>query len=78
MCLEEVLVSGKLDVYKRQVLENNGMNIESTDEILEGVEYNDGMLVCVDESERKWRKSIQVEGLQGVNFSRDVVVGGEE
>ena len=30
---------------------------------------------CVDESERK---SIQVEGLQGVNFSHDVVVGGEE
>ena len=36
------------------------------------------MLVCIDESERKWRESIQVEGLQGVNFSRDVVVGGEE
>ena len=34
--------------------------------------------MCVDESERKWRKNIQVEGLQGINFSRDVVVGGEE
>ena len=39
---------------------------------------NNGVLVCVNESERKWRKSIQVEGLQGVNVSHDVVVGGEE
>ena len=53
------------------------MNIESTDEVLEEIEYNTGMLVCVDESQRKRRESIQVEGLQGVNFFRDVV-GGEE
>ena len=39
------------------VLENNGVNIESTDEILEGAEYDNGMIVCVDESERKWRES---------------------
>ena len=59
------------------VLENTCVNIDSDNEILERVEYNDGMLVC-DESERKWRKNIQVKGLQGVNFSRNVVVGGEE
>ena len=58
------------NISKNMVLENNGVNIESTDEVLE---CNNGMLVCVDESERKWRESIQVEGLQGVNFSRDVV-----
>ena len=59
------------------VLENNYVIIDSDDEILERVEYNVGMLVC-DESERKWRKNIQVEGLQGVNFSCDVVVGSEK
>ena len=61
---------------KNMVLENNGVNIDS--EILERVEYNVGMLVRVDERERKWRKNIQVEGLQGVNFSRNVVVGIEK
>ena len=49
----------------------------SGDKILEEVERNKGMLVCVDESERQWRESIVVEGLQGVIFSRGVV-GGEE
>ena len=36
------------------------------------------ILVCVNETERKRRENIHVEGLQGVNFSHDVVVGGEE
>ena len=31
------------------------------------LEYNGGMLVC-DELERKWRKNLQVKGLQGVNL----------
>ena len=35
------------------------------------------MLVCVDELKREWRDSIEVEGLQGLIFSRGVV-GGEE
>ena len=56
------------NIRKYMVLVNNGVNIESTDEILEGVECNNGMLVCVDESERMWRESIEVEGLQRVNF----------
>ena len=47
-------------------LENDGENIGSENE----------MLVCV-ESERKWRESIFVEWMQGVNFSFDIVVGGE-
>ena len=64
-------------ISKIMVLENNGVNIESGDEILEEAGCNNGMLVCIDESERKWRESIKVEGLQGVNFSRGVV-GGEE
>ena len=44
------------------------MNIGSTGEILEGVEYNDGMLVCVNESERKWRENIQVEELSLIHI----------
>ena len=36
----------------------NGVNIESTGKILEGVECNNGMSVCVDESERKWRERV--------------------
>ena len=37
----------------------------SGDEVLEEIEYNNGMLVCVDELKREWRDSIEVEGLQG-------------
>ena len=60
------------------VLENNCVDIDSDNEILERAEYNVGMLVCVErERERKWRKNLEVKGLQGVNFSRDIVVGGE-
>ena len=32
----------------------------------------------VDELERKYRENLQIKGLQGVNFSCNVVVGGEE
>ena len=46
------------NISKNMVLENNGVNIESTDEVLE---CNNGMLVYVNESERKWRESIEVE-----------------
>ena len=53
------------------IIKNNG------DEILEEVECNNGMLVCVDELKREWSESIEVEGLQGVIFSHGVV-GGEE
>ena len=50
------------------VLENNGENIGSDNEILMGVEYdNDGMLVC-EGLERKWGENILVKGLQGVIF----------
>ena len=60
------------------VLENKVVNIDSDNEILGRVEYdNDGMLVC-DELERKYKENLQVEGLQGVKFSLNVVVGGEE
>ena len=47
------------------VLKNNGVNIESTNEVLE---YNNGMLMCVYESERKWKESVEGEWLQRVNF----------
>ena len=36
------------------------------------------MIKSVDELERKCRENLQIKGLQGVNFSRNVVVGGEE
>ena len=62
--------SGENYKNKNMVLENNGENIGSDNEILMGIEYdNDGMLVC-DELERKWRESIIVKGLQRVNFFR--------
>ena len=37
-------------------------------EVLVEVGCNNGMLVCVNESERKCRKTIEIEGLQRVNF----------
>ena len=37
--------------------------------MLQGVEYNNGMLVCVDELKREWRDSIEVEGLQAVSYT---------
>ena len=66
------------DIIKNMVLENNGVNIGSNNEILMGVKCDNEMLVYINKSERKWRKSIQVEELLGVNFSRNVAVGGEE
>ena len=60
------------------MLENDGENIGSDNEILMGVKCDyDGMLVYINKSERKWRESILVGGLQGVNFSLNVVEGGE-
>ena len=38
-------------IIKNMMLENNSVNIDSDNEILEGVEYDKGMLVCGDESE---------------------------
>ena len=60
------------------VLENNCVNIESGDKIIMGVEFDNEVIKSVDELERKYRENLQVEGLQGVNFSRNVIVGGEE
>ena len=48
------------------VLENDDENIGSDNE----------MFVCV-ESERELRESIFVKGVQGLEFSFDVVLGGE-
>ena len=53
------------NISEDMMLENNGVNIESPDEV---VECNNGMLMCVYESERKWKDSIEVEGWQRVNF----------
>ena len=64
-------------INKSMILENDYVDIDSDNEILQGVEYdNDGMLVC-DELKRNWRESIIVKELQGVNFSLNGVVGGE-
>ena len=48
-------------MYKRQLK----INTESTDEV---VVCNNGMLMCVYESERKWKDSIVVVWWQRVNF----------
>ena len=53
------------------------MNIDSADEVLVEVEFNNGVVESVDELEREWKESLQVGGLQGVKFSCGVV-GGEE
>ena len=55
------------DIIKNMVLENDDENIGSDNEMLECVEL-----------ERKCKESIVVGGLQGVKFSLNVVVGGEE
>ena len=69
MCIRDRVSRGE---NYENIIENSG------DKILVEIECINGMLTFVDESERKWRENIQVEELQGVNFSRDVVVGGEE
>ena len=55
------------NVFEKIVSESDTVKInsESTDEV---VECNDGMLMCVYESERKWKDSIVVEWGQRVNF----------
>lgn len=53
------------------------INIESDNEISVEVECNNEMLVSVDELKRECRDSLQIVGLQRVNFSRGVI-GGEE
>ena len=45
----------------------------SVDEILVEVECNNEILVSVDELKRECRDSLQIEGLQRVNFFRGVV-----
>ena len=63
---------------KSMVLENNCVSIESGDKSIMGVEFDNEVIKSVDELERKYRENLQIKGLQGVNFSRNVVVGGEE
>ena len=48
------------NVFEKMVSESDTLKInsESTDEV---VEWNNGMLMCVYESERKWKDSIEVE-----------------
>ena len=46
------------DIIKHVVLESKVVNIDSAGEVLVEVGCNNGLLVCVDESERKWRESI--------------------
>ena len=41
-------------------------------------EFDNEVIKSVDELERKYRENLQIKGLQGVNFSCNVVVGGEE
>ena len=65
------------NIIKNVVVESKVVNIESADEVLVGVEFNNGMLVSVDELKRECREGLQIGGLQGVKFSRDVVVGEE-
>ena len=61
----EVKSENNNDIIKNVVLENKVVNIESDDEVLVGVEFNKGMVVSIDKLERE---SLQVEGLQRVNF----------
>ena len=49
MCIRDRVSRGE---NYENIIKNSG------DKILEEVECNNGMLVCVDESERKWRESI--------------------
>ena len=66
------------NIIKNMVLESKVVNIESADEVIVGVEFDNEVIESVDELERKCRESLQVEGLQRVKFSRGVVVVGEE
>ena len=59
------------------VLENDCVDADNDNVIVERVEVDNKMFVC-DESERESRKNLQVEWMQVVDFSRNVVVGGEE
>ena len=59
------------------VLENKVVNIESANEVLVEVDCNNGMLVSVNQLEREYEESLQVEELQRVKFSHGVV-GGEK
>ena len=51
------------------MLKNNGVNIESTDEV---VECNNGMLVCVNGLKRVGEESYDVGMKQRVKFFRGV------
>ena len=62
---------------KNMVVENDCVDVDNDTEIVERVEVDNEMFVC-DESERESRKDLQVEWMQGVDFSLNVVVGGEE
>ena len=50
-------------IIKKVVLENKVVNTENADKVLVEVECNNGMLMSVDELERKCRESLEVEGL---------------
>ena len=61
---------------KNMILENDYVNRGSDKEILWGIESdNNEMFVC-DELDRKWRESIIVKELQGVDSSLNGVFGG--
>ena len=45
------------------VLESNVVNNDSGDEVLVEGEFNNGVVVSVDELEEEWKESLQVEGL---------------
>ena len=63
---------------KNMILENDYVNIGSDNESVMGIEYdNDEMLMYSNKLERKFKESIIVGGLQGVDFSLNDVVGGE-
>ena len=52
------------------VLEGKGVNIESTNEVIVGVEFENGMLESVDTLERECEESYFVDMGQKVNFPR--------
>ena len=65
-------------IRDRDNIESKVVNIESADEDIVGVEFENEVIESVDELERKCIESLQLEGLQRVKFSRGVVVVGEE
>ena len=65
---KEELISSGDKIVENRTFKGDTVGNSDDDEKVNLLEVTDGVVISIDELDKEWKESLQIEGLQGVNF----------